>query len=130
MGLCIPERPVRKKLPIAYSYNGVVLPKLPEWDRVKYPYAFIAGDSAEGYILRFLSVLPAVVPPGVSAGWSDASIMYYKTSGTSGDGWIFDSASDGSTGRTFMSGVIWSNADIKYGDTIQMAGSDPVPVYE
>ncbi|MBR5862186.1 MAG: hypothetical protein IKZ08_02550 [Bacteroidales bacterium] len=30
-----------KKEPIAYLYNGVQLPKLPEWDKEQYPYAAV-----------------------------------------------------------------------------------------
>ena len=30
-----------KRKPVAYLYNGVWLPKLPEWDKEQYPYAWI-----------------------------------------------------------------------------------------
>lgn len=42
LGICGKPLPLAaKKTPTAYSYNGVVLPKLPEWDREKYPYAVV-----------------------------------------------------------------------------------------
>ena len=34
--------PEVQKQPVAYLYNGVRLPKLPEWDRETYPYATIS----------------------------------------------------------------------------------------
>lgn len=39
--LCGPVVLFPEKQPTAYSYNGVVLPKLPEWDKTVYPYAVI-----------------------------------------------------------------------------------------
>lgn len=40
--------------PVAYLYNGVRLPKLPEWDKSKYPYVFIFYNDVQNlYVLRF-----------------------------------------------------------------------------
>jgi hypothetical protein len=40
---------------LLFSYNGTKLPKLPYWDRKKYPYSFIAKvpSSEEGEAYRF-----------------------------------------------------------------------------
>ena len=41
-GLLLPAEGVGvKQEPVAYLYNGVRLPKLPEWDKEKYPYALL-----------------------------------------------------------------------------------------
>ena len=42
------------KTPDGYSYNGVQLPKLPEWDKEMYPYAVISYR--EGINQYYLSV--------------------------------------------------------------------------
>ena len=36
------QRKKQDREPVAYLYNGVRLPKLPEWDRKTYPYAVIS----------------------------------------------------------------------------------------
>ena len=38
-----------------YLYNGIELPALPEWDKSKYPYAFIANTANQGYDLYVCS---------------------------------------------------------------------------
>ena len=42
LGLSGKPLPMSQKEPVAYLYNGVRLPKLPEWDREAYPYAYIS----------------------------------------------------------------------------------------
>jgi hypothetical protein len=44
VGRRIAGQRTKQKTPIAYLYNGVQLPPLPEWDREKYPYAVIVAD--------------------------------------------------------------------------------------
>lgn len=47
LGICGKPLPFStKKEPVAYLYNGVRLPKLPEWDREKYPYAVLTGSGS------------------------------------------------------------------------------------
>lgn len=41
--------PEVQKEPVAYLYNGVILPALPEWDRETYPYLVIDYFSGDAY---------------------------------------------------------------------------------
>lgn len=44
--------PIKTAEPVAYLYNGVELPKLPEWDKEKYPYAaIIFHTDSKSYLL-------------------------------------------------------------------------------
>ena len=45
LGLSLPPVPQIPREPIAYSYNGTILPKLPEWDRSVYPFAVLTKRS-------------------------------------------------------------------------------------
>lgn len=130
MGLCIPERPVRKKLPIAYSYNGVVLPELPNLNR---PYAVVTKNVAEGtYWLRISA--EKTYQPEFAIGLGNyitptPSDLY----GIDGDGWsLLRTEEEGST--TVQLGTtdfVWANHDILSNeDTVYLEASKPIPVYE
>lgn len=63
MGLCAPPLKLPDKQPTAYSYNGVVLPKLPEWDKTVYPYAVMTESTVASitkYEVRFYRELFAI----------------------------------------------------------------------
>ena len=50
MGCCSRPFPLSaKKEPVAYLYNGVRLPALPEWDKETYPYALIHHEFSNDY---------------------------------------------------------------------------------
>ena len=121
--------PVRKvfREPIAYSYNGVILPKLPEWDNATKQYATILSHVADGvkeYWLKFSTTQQTVVSGGGAAVWLGCD--YILQDGV----WVEDSAGGGGT-------VVWANHDVYYsnsveevGGTIYLAASEPIPVYE
>ena len=115
--------------PIAYSYNGVVLPPLPEWDKETYPYAFI--NASIGKVLK-VSKEPALYGPYKPVG--GASLIYWganKTSVLSNGVWgSFGEESDSSNSAS--TSKIWSNHDIINTEdgSVYLAASEPVPVYE
>jgi hypothetical protein len=133
--------PVRKvfREPIAYSYNGVILPALPEWDREKYPYAFIycakPSDPTSTYVLYLAgSVREYENLTSVTGGWYSfiAGLPILKASATIGaSAW---SALEDYSSERMLGGVqseyLWTNTDLHYGDVLAYAASDPIPVYE
>lgn len=129
LGLCGKPLPLStgKKL-VGYSYNGTVLPKLPEWDRGRYPYAFITKN-AFGAIELF--VLPSVdyfVPDGLD--WAIATTDNLQAAHNSGSGWTELSAYSTAVSRP-VKNTVWANFDVlNEDDTVYLAASEPVPVYE
>lgn len=143
------------KEPVAYLYNGVRLPKLPEWDKTAYPYAAIytyhGASEAQNPIYRlivsdgpFAIVHKTFVLLGKEydalewdgnyiAKWKIATWDYWDAdgSGTGGSFFGLEDATDA---------VVWTNTDIHYADdystdetladTVYLAASEPVPVYE
>lgn len=124
------------KKPIGYSYNGVVLPELPQWDKEKYPYAWIHqfNTANPSYVLRIASE-PIVYKKPI---FKD----YYVYSMT-GAGCIYN-INDGAW-EIFQSDVTfdnyfpesdvlfsWTNTDIinQSDGTVYLAASEPVPIYE
>lgn len=131
-GLCSRPLPMGTREPVAWLYNGVRLPGLPVWDRVKYPYAFIGYDLLMGYMLYILPVpLIAYLSGNVEAVGKPGSFIEYKGAEYYENAWgelvTFYMQSDaGITPKP-----IWSNYDILNEDgTLYLAASDPVPVYE
>ena len=118
------SKPHRK--PTAYLYNGIRLPALPEWDKAKYPYAFIETTFGM-YYLRVLA--NPLTPdgdsfrfnaPGLVAG-AKMDVTNYELIG-----WYEWKEVTENT-RT----PLWSNVDVLNEDgTVFLAASDPVPVYE
>lgn len=138
-----------KREPVAYLYNGVRLPKLPEWDKTVYPYAVISlfeNDYHKGYIMDISAThyVAAEVYPGHVGNsltiTTPAMCYSLQDSGgentTSPDGaWVLTSDLSGETENYFRSGkyysLFWANYDVSGSDgTVYLAASDPVPVYE
>ena len=122
--------PMAQKEPVSYLYNGVRLPKLPEWDKETYPYAYIVHGNST-YKIRFCSVpLVAVnlaqILSNTSSYHGEYEINYKLENGE----WVDETYAGGCS-------AVWSNTDIYYkdslsdvGGTLAMAASEPVPVYE
>ena len=51
----------KRRLPVAYLYNGVRLPKLPEWDKTAYPYAYIVQATGLGKTSYTLCVCASMI---------------------------------------------------------------------
>ena len=141
LGLCDPI-PLfsdgEAKNPVAYLYNGVRLPKLPEWDRGVYPYAVIwQHASSKSYHLTCSSV-PDIVygadeyylpsadgEPMEAYRIADDSWEYWYKTTTSTD--ITNQIANALTKRP----LVWANYEIsREDDTVYLAASEPVPVYE
>ena len=111
--------------PIAYLYNGVRMPPLPEWDREMYPYAVI-GDVLGKTALLVVQEKPYysaqtdyIILPG-------NSILYSTSLGEWG---TYGEASD----RRFKGGLLrWTSHDVIYADSTEVyfEASEPIPVYE
>ena len=144
--------PEVKKEPVAYLYNGVRLPKLPEWDREKYPYAVITvANYADGNIARlhfFKSYVYKSHHTSSGYGWEGITVTSdscrYDCKSVQ-DGWVL--------GETFTdnhniiaceniqpepkTNAAWGNiefvcqTDYVYPvGTVILTPSEPIPVYE
>lgn len=140
LGLCAPGVWGGQKEATMYSYNGVVLPKLPEWDKTAYPYAILYHpgflsiyDETKNVLMvsdsTFIFNGSQYRPNGdyktgkseieidAESTWSDFTYHEYNDA----DGGFYKSVAK----------VYWSNHDILNDDgTIHLSASDPVPVYE
>ena len=120
---------VAKKEATMYSYNGVVLPKLPEWDKTTYPYAFIVNHSTKGYMLVIQDVAETTNKAGNVAVLIDSPIQYAVVDGAWKESSLYSTSVP----------IVWSNHDVyyktddDYGDlsgALYMSASAPIPVYE
>lgn len=140
----LPARKVFRE-PIAYSYNGVILPALPEWDRERYPYAYITYWSSFGEFSLFThEKRPIAYTQHTESGdWltigtpEGCEVSYWGTvSPGNKKGWdgraepITTRNSEGSA-LTSKEVVLWTNTDILNEDgTVFQTTSEPIPVYE
>ena len=125
------------------DYVGAVLPKLPEWDRQKYPYAYIYYSSIFGYSLFYSGaqlyaeyhegkgryrITSCGVPVAARQWWYQNERWDHLSQI---DTWLID----------YVGTTIWSNADMylvvtdesgnqTLTDTVYLPESEPVPVYE
>lgn len=126
---------------VGYSYNGVVLPALPEWDKETYPYAVISelGLLPGYYNLHVLGKDSYYFNSGGRYfGGSDEIKPVPGYQCTSNiypfDEWkellFMDNANACAyENKTII--TVWSNFDMLNEDgTIFMAASEPIPVYE
>lgn len=113
---------------VAYSYNGTVLPKLPEWDREMYPYAVIVKyQYAPNWRFLFFSALP-LEQNGNNFTVPADYIRYEIQDITTGTEWVYVG-----TGETYggTGWAMWANTDILKADgTLYLSASEPIPVYE
>lgn len=135
--------------PVAYLYNGVRLPKLPEWDKTKYPYAVMYANQSLNFDYVYSATLFLTdVPLFTEALTSYRYSLMAKTSGncivyenilTQGANWVRSYGRDVSfePGGCLEDGLsaehlTWSNYDVLDYDAeeVRLAASDPVPVYE
>lgn len=143
--------------PTAYSYNGVVLPKLPEWDKTVYPYAVIYNSikNAELYGTRVKVLTQPVAYQEYNIlfvnGLNGKTYGVHETSGTyesidyvlSDSEWVKDPddfnlrmdievISSSASYAGVKGEMLWSNYDINnlVDGGIYLAASEPTPVYE
>ena len=128
---------------VGYDYNNsVVLPKLPEWDKEKYPYARIFYNGSRAHL--YISSTPLLFEPGTNAMTSggfynpDANGSYFSYLLILADGmWeqniLVTDYESGQESYAFWSAwpLLWSNYDITTEDgAVYLAASDPIPIYE
>lgn len=139
--------------PIGYSYGGVVLPELPEYDKEQYPYAFMAYANGEafgdpnGYAATVYVLSGALLfeDNGLA---TDSSCLYkqfaftnsqiladlltssYSANVSVGDWCLVDEGDDYTWCDVEGSVVNWTNTDILNTDgSTYLSASNPIPVY-
>ena len=120
-----------KREPVAYLYNGVRLPKLPEWDAVAYPYACIYQVYGE-YVLACMNVQCAYRTSTIGTGYVTIPHRKWCTFSYRGGVWEAQAVDVEINDYTSVnSELYWANYDVSTtGGTLYLAASDPVPVYE
>ena len=133
---------MKEKEPIAYLYNGVLLPPLPERDMEEYKYVFMHIYNGTHYYE--LDVVATKTPNAFvyhhsertfCIGWGQPHI---RTSGNTfltferkfeWKEWNWNSTIDNRV--IGDNDIIWSNYDICYEDgSVYVKASEPIPVYE
>ena len=120
--------------PIAYLYNGVQLPKLPEWDKEKYPYAYITASTSPRRLILTATNKKVMRTNGTCSVTAtnpyDSYAVYELTDGE----WV-----SGTYNGSFI--AVWCSEDLYYSSvlsddtdsdlagTLYLAASEPVPVY-
>jgi hypothetical protein len=136
---------------VAYLYNGVRLPKLPEWYKEKYPYACISrytndtGETEfyrlclydkEGVLQRAWSTYDLTAPKGTTY---EGYYIYETGDPDAWTYWALQSGGPTNNPGTYIIPVkdagwdfVWSNIDLynEDGSFAYSGGPDPVPVYE
>ena len=139
------QRGKKQKEPIAYLYNGVRLPKLPEWDKETYPYAVI------GYMvnLKVAYLFCGEVEFKISVGTlgSPDTVFLHPTATTTILIYSYEHGQSGWTeipplkseyaeyevvwSATPNNYFAWANHDVLNEDnTVYLIASEPIPVYE
>lgn len=117
--------------PIAYLYNGVRLPKLPEWDKETYPYAYIGERSGsaeyQGQIVLWFTKGEAKI--------SSSGTTIYNLSQSNAQYYLYEENTNKWNGFEYSlmahMKVFWTNTDIINTDgSVYCAASNPIPVYE
>lgn len=124
---------ISSRTPVAYLYNGVRLPALPEWDREAYPFAVIFQPGSTTRLCVGKSLDYQTTTSGAyQFGLTGCKICVLEKSDAGeawGEFWDYNMA-------TFWNNIdrsyaVWTNADILNADgTVAIAASVPVPVYE
>jgi hypothetical protein len=123
---------------VGYSYNGTVLPPLPEWDKTVYPYAVILHTGMVTHYW-YLILLPEVTykfTESINPKWClyvPEGQMGFKVKSDSQKNVLSDKWESGTMwfGYKALENVTWANFDLLNEDgTLYLAASDPIPVYE
>ena len=130
-----------QKEPVDYLYNGVRLPKLPEWDESVYPYVYltknIIGGIQADYFFTF-SATPVYwdtkAPAYGYALWATGRLFHANVYVTE-DKTEIEVMGETDEDPIHADGIweiIWTNTDILNtdGETIWLEASEPIPVYE
>lgn len=116
--------------PVAYLYNGVRLPALPEWDETAYPYAMISNEVLNSVVFTAYAERPSTNMATIVNPYDAAIPLVRSFLSTDGKSW-----GELTEGRLFTEGQnslpFWAKFDVIHADgTTYLAASKPVPVYE
>lgn len=113
---------------VGYSYNGVVLPELPEWDTENYPDAILTESTR----FRMWTMNGAWCGLGTDGSeWRVKCNAYVVFRYYSEDGWAKFYTTSSTSDICEIESVLWANFDILNEDgTTYLSASDPIPVYE
>lgn len=119
-------------------YNGVALPALPVWDKIKYPYVCMVRyfeDTTVGYSTQvFMSAEPPIYDYAAFQRTAKIPTPYLTCSNdrdyVTPTAWTnLTESTSGDFIVSTMYDIAWSNVDILKDDgTVYVAASDPVPV--
>ena len=130
LGISGKPYPFAKKKLVGYSYNGVVLPALPE-EALAYPYRWIKQYGSWAYLYASDNAPRSFIGSTGSEYWG------YQTGIDAADVRFIATIGDmewESTGYNIVGNVslpTWTNVDAyKLDGTLLLAASEPVPVYE
>ena len=138
-GLCGKPLPIKKPGPVAYLYNGLRLPKLPEYCRDSFPYVAIIVIERTGSISLRATKEPLKIRRDTTGGIGATIYPPYRISSLLETGeWSkgLEQETEGSVDYRYFH---WSNHDILYDDdyfdadkagTTFLEATDPIPVYE
>lgn len=114
-----------------YSYNGVFLPALPEYDTTAYPYAYLTANTSENtYMFLASNQCPYATIEGdntlVYMGTGSATYCLFAWIDTEWQTLASDYIEDEPSSISIPT-ITWTNTDIPYaGGSVYLAASDPV----
>lgn len=116
--------------PVAYLYNVVRLPKLPEWDKTEYPYAMISNEVLNSVVFTAYAERPSTNMATIVNPYDTDIPLVHSFLSTDGKSW--GELTEGRLGTEGQNSLpFWANFDVIHGDgTTYLAASEPVPVYE
>lgn len=124
---------VAQKIPIAYTYNGVTAPVLPECDNGKFQFAIITEYN--GLHLYIFGNEPYLKYNKVTTRGPTEILTYFSYHYNYYSGWEYkktDTLESGQQRNFTPADIRWSNHDILNASNgkIFLAASEPVPIYE
>lgn len=125
--------PEVQKEPVAYLYNGVRLPKLPEWDKETSPYVYMHSDLVlNRRYIRVLSNLNFLVNSDGLWGLSHyPKYLQCYCFVPTGKWSEWEEQEGAESGGMSVSKIAWANFDVPNEDgTVRLEASEPIPVYE
>lgn len=130
----------KRRTPVAFLYNGVRLPPLPEWNTEAYPYAIIHYETdtndVRSYYLHVYSREPAAYSSGnlLLVPYNGSTFQRMYTAFDEGKEISFTDPKEVSyDAMNITKYAIWTNFDIRFKGTNNVyfeKSDDPEPVYE
>lgn len=117
-----------------YSYNGVELPELPEWDNTKFPKCTIDYFPVlrKYYFRAFAPDAYYFYSNGklyFGSNYSSGVLVQSSIASIVGNYGAWSELKENDIGNTSVTETFWANFDMEYEGTLYMAASEPQPVY-